>query len=133
MRSGPDQRPGNRFRGNPSQQRRGNPQGPQTFDSHGPGDRIRGNASQICERYLALAREAAQNDDRVASENYYQHAEHYFRVNKLAREGNSPASQTSGQASADAGPAPAAASSLSSTDGAQEDTAANEMRAPTQN
>jgi hypothetical protein len=31
------------------------------------------------ERYLALARAEAQNGDAVAAENYYQHAEHYFR------------------------------------------------------
>jgi hypothetical protein len=39
-----------------------------------------GNARQNYERYLALAREAAQGGDRVEMENYYQHAEHYFRV-----------------------------------------------------
>jgi len=85
MRSGLDQRPGTRS----SQSYRGAPQRAQSFDSHGRADRIRGNASQICERYLALAREAARTDDRVASENYYQHAEHYFRVNNLGRDGNS--------------------------------------------
>ena len=31
------------------------------------------------ERYLALARAEAQNGNAVAAENYYQHAEHYFR------------------------------------------------------
>jgi hypothetical protein len=31
-------------------------------------------------RYLALAREAAQNGDVIEAENWYQHAEHYFRV-----------------------------------------------------
>jgi hypothetical protein len=31
------------------------------------------------ERYLALARAEAQNGNTVAAENYYQHAEHYFR------------------------------------------------------
>ena len=92
MRSGPDQQPGNRFHGNrPSQQRRGTPQNSQTFNSQGPGDRIRGNASQIYQRYLVLAQEAARSDDRVASENYYQHAEHYFRINNLGRDGNSVA------------------------------------------
>ena len=32
------------------------------------------------ERYVALAREAAASGDRIAAENLYQHAEHYFRV-----------------------------------------------------
>jgi uncharacterized protein DUF4167 len=60
-------------------------------DSRGPAERIRGSAFQIIERYLALAREAERSDDRVSSENYYQHAEHYFRINNLNNEGNSAA------------------------------------------
>jgi hypothetical protein len=39
-----------------------------------------GNAHQKYERYVALAREASSNGDTVEAENYYQHAEHYFRV-----------------------------------------------------
>jgi len=52
----------------------------QTFDSNGPSVKIRGNAYQVFERYLALAREAQSSGDRIAAENFYQHAEHYFRV-----------------------------------------------------
>ncbi|MBP2314186.1 DUF4167 domain-containing protein [Azospirillum soli] len=52
----------------------------QTFDSNGPDVRIRGNAWQVHEKYLALARDAASSGDRVQSENYLQHAEHYFRI-----------------------------------------------------
>jgi hypothetical protein len=52
----------------------------QTFDSNGPNVKIRGNAYQVFERYLALAREAQSAGDRIAAENFYQHAEHYFRV-----------------------------------------------------
>jgi hypothetical protein len=52
----------------------------QTFDSNGPGVKIRGNAYQVFERYIALAREAASGGDRIAAENLYQHAEHYFRI-----------------------------------------------------
>ncbi len=53
----------------------------QTFDSNGgPGIKIRGNAYQVFERYVALAREAASSGDRIAAENFYQHAEHYFRI-----------------------------------------------------
>jgi len=52
----------------------------QVFDSNGPDGRIRGNAHQVMERYLALARDASSQGDRVAAENYYQHAEHYFRL-----------------------------------------------------
>jgi uncharacterized protein DUF4167 len=36
-----------------------------------------------------LAREAATSDDRIAVENFYQHAEHYFRVIRASRIGNS--------------------------------------------
>ena len=52
----------------------------QTFDSNGPDVRIRGNAYQVFEKYLQLARDAVSSGDRVAAENYYQHAEHYFRI-----------------------------------------------------
>lgn len=52
----------------------------QTFDSNGPDIRVRGNAHQVMEKYLAMARDAASQGDRVAAENFYQHAEHYFRV-----------------------------------------------------
>lgn len=52
----------------------------QTFDSNGPNVKIRGNAYQVFERYLALAREAQSSGDRIAAENFFQHAEHYFRV-----------------------------------------------------
>src|SRR5437016_6215921 len=56
------------------------PQRIQTFDSNGPNVKIRGNAYQVFERYVSLAREAAASGDRIAAENLYQHAEHYFRI-----------------------------------------------------
>ncbi len=52
----------------------------QTFDSSGPDIRIRGNAHQVLEKYLAMARDASAQGDRISAENYYQHAEHYFRM-----------------------------------------------------
>jgi len=108
MRSGPDQGRGLRFRGNRSPQSdRGTPQRSQTHDSAGSGDRQRGNASQKYQRYLTLAQGAARSDDRVASENYYQHAEHYFRVLNSSRDVNSAAaSQPIGQATGETGLAP---------------------------
>ena len=39
-----------------------------------------GNAHRNYERYLALAREATLSGDTIEAENFYQHAEHYFRV-----------------------------------------------------
>ena len=37
------------------------------------------NAERNYERYLVLARAEALAGDRIAAENYFQHAEHYFR------------------------------------------------------
>jgi len=37
------------------------------------------NAQRSYERYLALAQEQAQAGDIIGAENYYQHAEHFFR------------------------------------------------------
>ena len=42
--------------------------------------RMRGNIHQMHEKYLSLARDATSSGDRVAAENYFQHAEHYYRV-----------------------------------------------------
>lgn len=52
----------------------------QSFDSSGPSVKIRGNAYQVFERYIAMAREAGSAGDRIAAENLYQHAEHYYRI-----------------------------------------------------
>lgn len=60
----------------------------QTFDSNGPEVRVRGNAHQVLEKYLALARDAQAAGDRIAAENYFQHAEHYFRIINANGEGN---------------------------------------------
>ena len=51
----------------------------QTFDSNGPGVRLRGTAHQIYEKYLTLGRDSAASGDRIMSENYFQHADHYYR------------------------------------------------------
>lgn len=61
----------------------------QTFDSNGPDVRIRGNAVQITEKYLTLARDAQGAGDRVLAESYLQHAEHYQRMlNEMTEEYN---------------------------------------------
>ena len=65
----------------------------QSFESNGPSVKIRGNAYQVFERYVAMAREAAASGDRIAAENLYQHAEHYFRVMNAAGEGNNNQAQ----------------------------------------
>ncbi len=72
---------GRRPRGRPNRkQQHSGPSRPNNFDSSGPEGRVRGNAHQVYERYLAMARDAVSASDRVAAETYYQYAEHYFRV-----------------------------------------------------
>ena len=89
MNSGSDQRSRGRYNGNrPHQQPQRTPQRNHFFDSNGPNIKIRGSAHQIFERYVALAREAAIGGDPIAAENFYQHAEHYFRVSNASRDGN---------------------------------------------
>lgn len=70
---------GRRPRGRPNRKHHG-PSRSSSFESSGPEGRIRGNASQVYEKYLALARDATSGGDRVAAETFYQHAEHYFRI-----------------------------------------------------
>ena len=55
------------------------------------------NATKLIEKYNDLAREALANEDKILSENYFQHADHFTRVqneqesNKIARVNSSPA------------------------------------------
>jgi len=56
------------------------------YESNGPDVKIRGTASHVAEKYLQLARDAQSSGDPVAAENYYQHAEHYFRLIAAAQE-----------------------------------------------
>ena len=54
------------------------------------------NASKLIEKYNEMAREALANEDRVLSENYFQHADHFTRVQneqesiRMARVNTSP-------------------------------------------
>jgi hypothetical protein len=50
------------------------------FDSSGPEGKVRGTPQQIIEKYNQLARDAQLSNDRVAAENFQQHAEHYTRM-----------------------------------------------------
>ena len=38
------------------------------------------NASKLIEKYNDLAREALANEDKILSENYFQHADHFMRI-----------------------------------------------------
>ena len=50
------------------------------FDSNGPDGKVRGTPQQIIEKYNQLHRDAQLSGDRVNSENFAQHAEHYLRL-----------------------------------------------------
>ena len=50
------------------------------YESAGPEGKVRGTPQQIIDKYSALARDAQLSGDRVAAENFLQHAEHYARI-----------------------------------------------------
>lgn len=60
------------------------PQGGRNPNYDGGGNnnnnRMRGNAQQLMDKYLLMARDATSAGDRVLAENYFQHADHYYRV-----------------------------------------------------
>jgi len=62
----------------------------QGYESGGQELRVRGNAYQVLEKYLQLARDAGAAGDRVAAENFLQHADHYYRVLSAMNEGQRP-------------------------------------------
>ena len=99
MRQGSNNR---RSRGRNSGRRNGLPNKNQTFESSGPEShiRIRGNATQVQEKYMSLARDALNSGDRILAENFFQHAEHYYRVMGTLNEAHAQASaeqQNAGQ------------------------------------
>ena len=57
------------------------------------------NASKLIEKYNEMAREALAQEDRVLSENYFQHADHFTRIqneqenNRIARVNASPTTE----------------------------------------
>lgn len=57
------------------------------FDSSGPEGKVRGTPQQVIDKYNQLARDSQLGNDRVATENFQQHAEHYQRMlNEAQRE-----------------------------------------------
>lgn len=74
-----------RMRGRGNHRKSQNPM-TRVYESNGPDVKIRGTASHIAEKYIQLARDAQTSGDHVAAENYYQHAEHYFRLIAAAQE-----------------------------------------------
>ena len=49
------------------------------FQRKSPG-RNNQNAPKLIEKYTDLAREALSNGDKILSENYFQHADHFIRI-----------------------------------------------------
>ncbi|WP_407965326.1 DUF4167 domain-containing protein [Bartonella sp. C271] len=70
--------------GNNNNNNNNNRRGPnplsRNYESNGPDIKIRGNAQQVADKYMSLARDAQGAGDRIMSENYLQHAEHYLRI-----------------------------------------------------
>ena len=52
------------------------------IDSAGPDGRQRGSVSQLSEKYISLASDAASSDDRILAESFLQFADHYYRLHK---------------------------------------------------
>ena len=65
---------------------------PSSFQRKTPG-RNNYNAPKLIEKYNDLAREALSNGDKILSENYFQHADHFMRI--LAEQENNKSSKVS--------------------------------------
>jgi hypothetical protein len=63
------------------------PQQRWTQNSARPQQRNSQSAQKNYERYMELARTEALAGNTVGAENYYQHAEHYFRTMNAGQEG----------------------------------------------
>jgi hypothetical protein len=55
-----------------------------SYESNGPDVKLRGNAQQLNEKYLALAHDAAAAGERITAEAYTQFADHYYRLHQAA-------------------------------------------------
>jgi hypothetical protein len=84
MRQGQPNQHHNHNNNNKNRMRNRNRKGPnplqRSYESNGGDVKIRGTALHVAEKYVQLARDAQSSGDRVAGENYLQHAEHYYRI-----------------------------------------------------
>ena len=71
-------------RGNPSGNHNHVPNRNTSYESNGPDVKLRGNAQQLHEKYMALAHDAATSGERISAEAYTQFADHYFRLHQAA-------------------------------------------------
>ena len=90
MQNGPRRpNPGRQSRpGRPFNARPNNPRPQQRWTQNNAGSLPKGaqNAQRNYERYMELARAEALAGNTVGAENYYQHAEHYFRTMNAGQE-----------------------------------------------
>ena len=81
--------PNNKSRSRNKNNRRNNNSGGnalnRVYDSSGPDGRVRGTPQQVIEKYQSLAHDSSLSGDRVAMENFQQHAEHYIRLTNEAQ------------------------------------------------
>lgn len=87
MRQGQNNAKRSRGRGGRSNNGRPQHSANRAYDSNGPDVKVRGTAATVCEKYQQLARDAISAGDRVMAENYFQHAEHYYRLLMAAQTG----------------------------------------------
>ena len=71
-------------RGNTSSNHNHVPNRNTSYESNGPDVKLRGNAQQLHEKYMALAHDAATSGERISAEAYTQFADHYFRLHQAA-------------------------------------------------
>ena len=55
-----------------------------SYESNGPDVKLRGNAQQLHEKYMALAHDASTSGERIPAEAFTQFADHYFRLHQAA-------------------------------------------------
>ncbi|MDC1382156.1 DUF4167 domain-containing protein [Candidatus Puniceispirillum sp.] len=55
-----------------------------SYESNGPDVKLRGNAQQLHEKYMALAQDASTSGERIPAEAFAQFADHYFRLHQAA-------------------------------------------------
>ena len=93
-----------------------------SYESNGPDVKLRGNAQQLHEKYMALAHDSASAGERISAEAYTQFADHYFRLHQAAvgvaetkRQQDLAAAAVTADASSDEGaPGEATTSAISS-------------------
>ncbi|MEP3431230.1 MAG: DUF4167 domain-containing protein [Roseibium sp.] len=93
-----------------------------TYESNGPDVKIRGTAMHVAEKYQQLARDAQASGDRIMSENYNQHAEHYQRIVAAAQPTPQPQqnNQPSARAESDDNQVQATASGTAPVNGSEQ-------------